>query len=82
MIENLEVQVFNVKASISCHVMPVGLGAFPLILGRPWLRVVGAIQDWKKGIISLCNKKGVRHKYDMDSRQPLSDEDEDEEESF
>ena len=37
MIEKLEVEVFNVKASIDCHIMPVGLGAFPLILGRPWL---------------------------------------------
>ena len=34
---------------------------------------------WKKGIFSLCNKQGVRHKYDIDSCQPLSNEDEDDE---
>ena len=67
MIENIEVEVFNVKASMSFHVMPSGLGAFPLLLGRPWLCVVGAIQDWIKGIFSLCNKHKIRQKYDMDS---------------
>ena len=43
MVKNLEVEVFSVKALVNCHVMPADLGAFPIILGRPWLRAVGAI---------------------------------------
>lgn len=78
-VQDLEVEVFHVKALVTCHVMPAGLGAFPLILGRPWLRVVGAVQDWKKGIITLQNKKGNNKKYDMGSRKLIKD-DEDEEE--
>ena len=54
--------------------------AFPIILGRPWLRAVGAIQDWKKGVISLCDRKGDVKWFDMESREPISDVDEDEEE--
>ena len=45
MVKNLELEVFSVKALVNFHVMPAGLGAFPIILGRPWLRAVGAIQD-------------------------------------
>ena len=68
------------KACINFHIMPAGLGAFLIILGRPWLRVVGAIQDWKKGVISLCDRKGDVKRFDMESREPISDVDEDEEE--
>ena len=42
-IKNLELEVFGVKACINFRIMPAGLGAFLIILGRPWLRVVGAI---------------------------------------
>ena len=28
----------TVKAVVDFHVMPAGLGAYPIILGRPWLR--------------------------------------------
>ena len=45
MVQDLELEVIGVKAQVSLHVMPAGLGAFPIILGRPWLRAVGAIQD-------------------------------------
>ena len=55
MIKDLDIEVFDVKALVNFHVMPAGLGAFPIILGRPWLRAVGAIQDWRKGIITLYN---------------------------
>jgi len=37
---------------------------------------MGAIQGWKKGVFSLCNKQGIKHKYGMDSHHPLSNEDE------
>lgn len=58
-IEDLEIGVFDIKALVNFHVIPAGLGAYPIILGRPWwLRVVGAVQGWKSGVITLSNKKG------------------------
>ena len=41
---------------------------YPHILGRPWLRHVGAIQNWKEG------KKGKARQFDMQSRQELEEE--------
>lgn len=76
--EDLEIEVFDVKALVNFHVMPVGLGAYPIILGWPWLRAVGAVQDWEKGVITLSNKKGGRKRYDMESQKPVEDEDESE----
>ncbi|MCO5555449.1 hypothetical protein L7F22_008994 [Adiantum nelumboides] len=75
LIKNLEVEVFSVKAMVNFHVMPAGLGAFPLILGRPWLRAVGAVQDWGKGTISVYGKKGEKLVFDMTTKQPLELED-------
>ena len=43
-VQDLELEVF-VKALVDLHVMPTGLGAFSIILGRPCLRAIGAIQD-------------------------------------
>ena len=80
MIKDLEIEVFDVKALVNFHVLPAGLGAFPIILGQPWLKAVGAIQDWRKGIITLYNQKGDWKKFDMESRKSLEDEDEEEEE--
>lgn len=79
-VEDLEIEVFDVKAMVSFHVMPVGLGAYPIIFGRPWLRAVGAVQDWEKGVITLSNKKGRKKRYDMESQKPIEDEKESEEE--
>ena len=45
MVEGLDVEVFSVNCKVDYHVMPVGLGAYPLTLGRPWLQKVGAIQN-------------------------------------
>ena len=74
--------MFGVKATVNLHVMPVGLGAFPIILGRPWLRIVGAIQDWKRGMITLYNKKGTGRRFDMGSKKQVDDVDEEEEEEL
>ena len=52
-VKSLEVEVYTVKTVVDFHVMPVGLGAYPIILGRPWLRVVSAIQDWRGMVQSL-----------------------------
>ena len=75
LIKNLEVDVFiSVRVLVNFHVMPAGLGAFPLILGRPWLRVVGVVQDWGKGVITVYSKKGEKV-FDMTTKQPLVLED-------
>ena len=52
---NVEMTIYKVYCNINCHIMPTRLGAYPLILGRPWLRQVGAIQNWRKGIITVHN---------------------------
>ncbi|MCO5557881.1 hypothetical protein L7F22_011453 [Adiantum nelumboides] len=82
-IKNLEVEVFYVKALVNCHVMPAGIGAFPLILGRPWLQATKAVQDWGHGTITLYNRSGDKKKFDMATKQSLDadfDEDDDDEE--
>ena len=47
--------------------MPIGLGDFPIILGRPWLRLVGVIHDLQKGIIALSNGRGDKKQVDIES---------------
>ena len=65
---NVLVTVYGVTCNVNCHIMPAGLGAYPLILGRPWLRQVGAIQNWKEGIIIVHNKRGKARQFDMQSK--------------
>ncbi|MCO5595237.1 hypothetical protein L7F22_049276 [Adiantum nelumboides] len=82
-IKDLEVEVFDVEALVNCHVMPVGIGAFPLILGRPWLQATKAVQDWGHGTITLYNRSGDKKKFDMATKQSLDadfDEDDDDDE--
>ncbi|MCO5607268.1 hypothetical protein L7F22_061461 [Adiantum nelumboides] len=78
---SLEVEAYDAKAVVNFHVMQVGLGAYPIILGRPWLRAVGAAQDWRRGTISLYGKTGVKKLYNMDTRKILEEPYEDENES-
>ena len=80
-VRKLEVEAYLVKTIVDFHVIPAGLGAYPIILGRPWLRAVNAVQDWKRGTISLYGRTGERRLYDMDSRRPLDGDSEDEDES-
>lgn len=44
------------------------------------MRAIGAIQDWKKGIITLQNRRGNKKKFDMESRKPIFKDEEEEEE--
>ena len=48
MVKSLEVEAYAVKTLVDFHVMPAGLGAYPIILGRPWLRALNAVQDWRR----------------------------------
>ena len=72
MIKDHEVDVFNVKVEMDFHVMPGGLGAYRIILGRPWLPAVRAIQDWRYGNISL-NKHGKSKSFDMHNKRPVEE---------
>lgn len=80
MVKDLELEAFSVKTLVNFHVMPAGLGAFPIILGRPWLRAVGALQDWRKGIITLYDGKGMKRRFEMESQNPVETDDEEESE--
>ena len=72
-VKSLEIEAYAVKSVVDFHVMPAGLGAYPIILGRPWLRAVNAIQNWKHGTISLCGSTGEKKVFDMSSQKPLND---------
>ena len=78
-VRDLEVEAYAVKTVVDFHVMPAGLGAYPIILGRPWLRAVNAVQDWRRGTISVHGKTGDKKLFDMDSKKPLGESSEDEE---
>ena len=73
---NVPVTVYGVTYNVNCHIMPAGMGAYPLILGRPWLRQVGAIQNWKEGIITVHNRKRKARQFDMHSRRKLEEDSE------
>ena len=76
-VKDLEVEAYHVKTMVDFHVMPAGLGAYPIILGRPWLRAVRAVQDWRSGTISLYGKTSVKRSFNMDGRKPVSEDFED-----
>lgn len=80
-VKGLEVEAYAVKAIVDFHVMSTGLGAYPIILGRPWLRAMSAIQDWRQGTISLYGKTEERRSFDMGSRKSLDVDLEEEDES-
>ena len=68
-VRSLEVEAYSVRTLVDFHVMPTGLGAYPIILGRPWLRAVNAIQDWRQVTISVHGKTGDKKLFNMDSRR-------------
>ena len=80
-VKDLEIKAYDVKIMVNFHVMPIGLGAYPIILRRPWLHAVGAVQDWRRGIISLYGKIGGKRSFDMDKRKPIDEDIEEEYES-
>ena len=42
-VKSLEVEAYVVKSIVDFHVMTIGLEAYPIILGRPWLHAINAI---------------------------------------
>ena len=35
-VKSLEIEAYAVKSVVDFHVMPIGLGAYSILLGRPW----------------------------------------------
>ena len=69
------------KTLVDFHVMPAGLGAFPMILGRPWLQSICAIQDWRCDTINVYGKTSRNRTFDMRGKVSLDEEFEDGEDS-
>ena len=44
-VKSLEVEACVVSLVVDFHLMPIELGSDPIILGRPWLHVLSAVQD-------------------------------------
>ena len=63
-VRGLDVDVCGISAPTTFQVIPTkpGSKAYPLILGRPWLRKVKAVQKWDTGELILQDKdKRVRY---------------------
>ena len=69
---NVEVRIYGVSCNI--NYLPTRLGAYPLILGRPQLRQVGAIENWRKEVITIHNKRGKAKQFDIQSKQEPEEE--------
>ena len=69
------------KTLVDFHIMPAGLGSYPIILGRPWLCIVNIIQDWRQGSIRLGGKTSGRRLFDVGGKKPLDEDFEDDYES-
>jgi hypothetical protein len=54
-ISRLPISVNGVKVEIDFHVLDIAesRGGYPLILGRPWLKVVRAVNYWEKGNMKI-----------------------------
>lgn len=65
--------------------MIIGVYSFSPILGRPWLQVTRAIQDWGCNTINLYDRRGDKNNYEMVSTETLhanlDDEDDQEEDT-
>ena len=47
--KNVKVTVCGIKVGIDLYVLPAKGEGYPIILGRPWLIVMNAKQNWEKG---------------------------------
>ncbi|MCO5611527.1 hypothetical protein L7F22_065780 [Adiantum nelumboides] len=77
-IHDLEINVLGQWAVMDIHIMPAKLGAYPVILGRPWLIAMRSRQDWYRGCIDLFvdRPKDKRIRYDMKTCKVLEIDDE------
>ncbi|MCO5611132.1 hypothetical protein L7F22_065382 [Adiantum nelumboides] len=77
-IHDLEINVLGQWAVMDIHIIHAKLGAYPVILGRPWLIAMRSWQDWYRGCIDLFvdRPKDKRIRYDMNTCKVLEIDDE------
>ncbi|MCO5569051.1 hypothetical protein L7F22_022757 [Adiantum nelumboides] len=77
-IHDLEINFLGQRAVVDIHTMLAKLGAYPVILGRPWLIAMRSWQDWYRGCIDLFVdwSKDKKIRYDMKTSQVLEIDDE------
>jgi len=76
-VKNLEVDVCGISMPTTFQVIPTkpDAKAYPLILGRPWLRKVKAVQKWETGDLILQGRnKKVRYNIKSRHREVVRDE--------
>ena len=59
LIKNVKVETLGIKREVDFYVMSAKGNGYPLILGRPWLIKVGALQDWETGKL-ICRHEDRR----------------------
>ncbi|MCO5612703.1 hypothetical protein L7F22_066972 [Adiantum nelumboides] len=69
-VNGVRVKVCEVEVELDVYVMPTKGEGYPIILGRPWLMIMQARQDWGTGMLELSPHKGSGKKtkvvrYDM-----------------
>lgn len=59
LIKNVKVEALGIKREVDFYIMSAKGNGYPLILGRPWLMKVGALQDWETGRL-ICRHEDRR----------------------
>ena len=73
LIRDLEVTIGGHVFRISAVVLQLNVqGAYPLLLGWPWLRMTHIKQNWQKNIITFRQNKGTRGYATTSNRQQRS----------
>ena len=69
-VRDVKVRVCGIEVAVDMYVMPSKGEGYPIILGRPWLILLNAKQDWETGLLTLKpqhldGSKSRRVVYDM-----------------
>ena len=61
LVKNVSVRVAGIRFLIAFVVMdlPLHSSSFSILLGRPWLKVVAVMRDWKNNTLILQSRDGV-----------------------
>ena len=65
LIKNVKVEVLGIKREVEFYIMSAKGNGYPLILGRPWLMKVGALQDWETGRLICRHEDQHKVVYNM-----------------
>ncbi len=69
LVKNVKVEALGIKKEIDFYIVSTKGNGYPLILGRPWLMKVGALQDWETGKLICKNKDKKKVIYNMKEQQ-------------